>query len=308
MSNPILVTGAARGTQGSTGRLVASLLLEQRIPVRALVHTLDARSDDLLKQGAEVVEGDLLNPASVHAAMRNIKLAYFTYPVADGLLEATAIFAAAARDAAVELVVNNSQFQGTPGDPAFRDLQHAPSFRNLQHRLADRIFDWAQVRAVHLQAPPYYENVRVLVSRSVAEKSTVFLPWGEDTSVIPLVSAEDVSRVAATLLANPGVPLQRAYALVSETPTVKEMTEALGRAIRRPIRYVAITDEQWANAVKERINPHALDHLTHLWQYFRKGIERFQATDGIRLVTGRDPLTLEAFFRANAKAMGAGQH
>jgi hypothetical protein len=59
-----------------------------------------------------VVEGDLLNPASAQAAMRNVKRAYFTYPVADGLLEAVAIFAAAARDAGVELVVNNSQFQG----------------------------------------------------------------------------------------------------------------------------------------------------------------------------------------------------
>jgi uncharacterized protein YbjT (DUF2867 family) len=308
MSYPILVTGAAGGTQGSTGRLVASLLLEQGLPVRALVHKLDSRSDGLRKQGAEVVEGDLLNPASFQAALRNVKRAFFTYPVADGLLEAITIFAAAARDAGLELVVNNSQLQSTPDDPAFRDLQHAPSFRNLQHRLADRIFDWAQVGAVHLQAPPYYENVRALVSRSVAEQSTVFLPWGEDTTVIPLVGAEDVSLVAARLLGNPGAPSQSVYPLVSETPTVREMTEALARAIGRPIRYVAITDEQWANAVKERINPHALDHLSHLWQNFRRGEERFQATDSIRAVTGRDPLTLEDFFRTNAEAIGVGQH
>lgn len=307
MSHPILVTGAAGGTQGSTGRWVVSLLMEQGLAVRALVHKLDARSDDLRKQGAEVVEGDLLNPASVQAAMRNIKRAYFTYPVADGLPEAAVIFASAARDAGLELIVNNSQFQGTPGDPAFRDLQRAPSFRNLQHRLADRIFDWARVGAVHLQAPPYYENVRALVSRSVAEKSPVFLPWGEDTTVIPLVGAEDVSRVAATLLADPDAPSQSAYALVGETPTVREMTEALGRAIGRPIRYLAITDEQWTDAVKERINPHALDHLTHLWQYFRRGEERFQATDAIREVTGRDPQTWEEFCRANATALGAGK-
>src|SRR5262249_17055498 len=223
MSHPILVTGAAGGTQGATGRGVTSLLLEQRIPVRALVHKLDSRSDELRKQGAEVVEGDLLNPASVQAVMRNVKRAYFTYPVADGLLEAATIFAAAARDAGIELVVNNSQFQGTPDHPAFRDLQHAPSFRNLQHRLADRIFDWGQVGTVSLQAPPYYENVRALLSRSVAEQGTVFLPWGEDTTVIPLVGAEDVSRVAAVLLANPGAPSQNAYPLVSEAPTVKEM-------------------------------------------------------------------------------------
>jgi uncharacterized protein YbjT (DUF2867 family) len=307
MSHPILVTGAAGGAQGSTGRRVASLLLEQGIPVRALVHKLDSRSDELRTRGAEVVEGDLLNPASAQAAMRNVKRAYFTYPVADGLLEAVAIFAAAARDAGVELVVNNSQFQGRPGEPTFRDLQHAPSFRNLQHRLADRIFDWAQVHAVHLQAPPYYENVRALVSRSVAEQSTAFLPWGEDKTVIPLVGAEDVAGVAATLLANAGVPTQSVYALVSETPTVRDLIDALGRAVGRPIRYVPITDEQWANAVKERLNPHALDHLLHLWQYFRRGEDRYQPTDTIRAVTGRDPQRLEEFFNANAKAIGTGQ-
>ena len=280
--------------------------MEQGIPVRALVHKLDARSDGLRKQGAEVIEGDLLNPASVQAAMRDVKRAYFTYPVADGLLEAATIFADSARNAGLELVVNNSQFQGRPGDPAFRDLQHAPSFRNLQHRLADRIFDWANVGAVHLQAPPYYENIRALVSGSVAQQGTVFLPWGEDTTVIPLVGAEDVSRVAATLLANPGKPSQNVYPLVGETPTVREIIESLIRAIGRPVRYVAITDEQWANAVKEQINPHALDHLTHLWQYFRKGKERFQATDAIRMVTGSDPQTLEKFFRANAEFINAG--
>ena len=305
MSYPILITGASGGPQGSTGRLVAGLLLKQGIPVRAFVHKLDVRSDEIRQQGAEIVEGDLLNPVSVQAAMKEVKRAYFTYPVADGLLEAATIFAATARDAGLELVVNNSQFQGTLDDPAFRDLQRAPSFRNLQHRLVDRIFDWAQVGAVHLQTPPYYENVRALVGRSVAEQDAAFLPWGDDQTVIPLAGAEDVSRVAATLLANSGVPSQNVYPLVSEAPTVREIFEALGRAIGRPIRYVAITDQQWAEAVKQRINPHALDHLTHLWQYFRKGEERYRATDAIRAVTGRNPQTLEEFFRENAASVGA---
>lgn len=300
MPHPILVAGAAGGAQGSTGRLVANLLLEQGIPVRALVHKVDSRSQGLRQKGAEVVEGDLLNPASIQAAMQGVQRAYFTYPVADGLLEAATIFAAAARAAGLELVVNNSQFQGLPGDPAFRSLQHAPSFRNLQHRLADRIFDWAQVGAVHIQAPPYYENVRALVSRSVAGQNTAFLPWGGENTVIPLAGAEDVARVAASLLANPSLPSQNFYPLISAAPTVKEMIDTLGRAIGRPVRYVAITDEQWGNAVKERINPHALDHLTHLWQYFRNGGERYLATGTVRAITGRDPQTLEEFFRENA--------
>ena len=308
MSNPILITGAAGGLQGSTGRVIAMLLLEQGIHVRAFVHKLDARSNDLRQEGAEIIEGDLLNPASVKAAMKDVKRTYFTYPVAEGLLEAVTIFAVAARDEGLELVVNNSQFQGTTDDPLFRDLQSAPSFRNLQHRLADRIFDWAQIGAVHIQAPPYYENVRALVSRSVAEQDAAFLPWGDGDAVIPLAGAEDVARVAATLLAASSAPSEKVYPLVSETLTVRQIVETLGKAIGRPIRYVPITDEQWADAVKERINPHALDHLTHLWQYFRKSEEHRQATNAIREVTGRNPQTLEEFFRANAKSIGSEGH
>jgi uncharacterized protein YbjT (DUF2867 family) len=308
MSQPILITGASGGLQGSTGRLVTGFLLEQGVPVRAFVHKLDARSHELRQRGAEIVEGDLLNPATVQAAMRNVKRAFFTYPVADGLLEATAIFAATAREAGLDLVVNNSQFQGTADDPAFRDLQSAPSFRNLQHRLADYIFDRARVGAVHIQAPPYYENLRALVSRSVAEQDAAFLPWGEEKTVIPLAGAEDIARVAATLLARPGLPSQNVYPLVSETRTVREIVETLGREIGRPIRYVPITDEQWAERVKARLNPHALDHLIHLWQHFRKGETRYQATGTVRSVTGRKPQTLEEFFRANADSFGAAGH
>jgi uncharacterized protein YbjT (DUF2867 family) len=281
------------------------MLLKQGIPVRAFVHKLDARCDELRQQGAEIFEGDLLNPASVQAAMKGVKRAYFTYPVTDGLLEAVTIFATTARQVGLELVVNNSQFQGASDDPVFRDLGYAASFRNLQHRLADRVFDWAQVGAVHIQAPPYFENVRALVSRSVAEQDAAFLPWGDGDAVIPLAGAEDVARVAATLLADANAPSETVYPVVSETPTVREIFKILGKATGRPIRYVPITDEQWAEAVKERINPHALDHLSHLWQYFRRGESRSRATDAVHAVTGRNPQTLEEFFRATAESFGA---
>jgi len=39
--------------------------------------------------------------------------------------------------------------------------------------------------------------------------------------------------------------------------------------------------------------------------YFRKGEERFGTTDTVRAVTGRNPQTLEEFFRANAASFSA---
>ena len=272
MSQPILVTGAAGGTQGSTGRHVAELLIERGLPVRAFVHKMDTRSDRLRELGAEVFEGDLLNPASVRRAMKDIKLAYFTYPVADGLLEATTIFALAAREAGTELVINLSQLQNTPD---------VPSFRNLQHRLADRVFDWAQVGAIHLHAPPFYENVRALVATSVANQNTVFLPWGRGDAVIPLVGAEDVARVATALLTGTAAGRQSAYDLIGEIPSVNEIVTTLDRVLKRRIRYIEITDEQWVQAVAGRMNTHALDHLSHLWRFFRtSGIRKERVASG----------------------------
>jgi uncharacterized protein YbjT (DUF2867 family) len=299
MSEPVLVTGAAGGSQGSTGRRVTSLLLERGIPVRAFVHTLDARSEALRELGAEVVQGDLLDRDSVRTALAGIKRAYFTYSVSDGLLEATTIFAIAAREAGTELVVNNSQLQGA---------RKAPSFRNMQHGLADHIFDWAEVGAVHLHAPPYYENVRALTRKSVAEQDTVFLPWGDGSATISLVGGEDVSRMAATLLGSPEMPSANAYDLIAATPTVKEIVDTLSSVLQRPIRYVDITDEQWIEAMRGHINPHALDHLSHLWQYFRSTERRSEeartVTDTIRAVTGTRAQTLEEFLSANAAEFG----
>ena len=283
MSELILVTGAAGGAQGSTGRRIAALLLEKGIPVRAFVHTLDARSDALRALGAEVVQGDLLDLDSVRASLRGIKRAYFTYSVSDGLLEATTIFAMAARK--------------------------APSFRNMQHGLADRIFDWGEVGAVHLHAPPYYENVRALVGKSVAEQSTVFLPWGDGSATISLVGAEDVSRVAATLLADSQTPSASAYDLIAERPTVKEIVDTLSAVLQREIRYVDITDVQWVEAMRGHINPHALDHLSHLWRYFRSTERRSEEacgiTDAIRTITGSRAQTLKEYFRANTAEFGS---
>ena len=53
MSNetPILVTGAAENV-GSVGRSVVKLLRERDLPVRALVHRLDERSQALSEMGA----------------------------------------------------------------------------------------------------------------------------------------------------------------------------------------------------------------------------------------------------------------
>src|SRR3954466_3001850 len=72
----ILVTGAA-GQLGAVGRTVRGLLLDRGLPVRAMVPRDDDRAAALRAAGAEVVIGDLLEPADVYRVVRGCRRGYF---------------------------------------------------------------------------------------------------------------------------------------------------------------------------------------------------------------------------------------
>ena len=61
----VLVTGAAGGEPGPTGRRMSGLLLDRGVPVRAFVGAQDHRAEQLRQPGAEVAAGDLREIADV---------------------------------------------------------------------------------------------------------------------------------------------------------------------------------------------------------------------------------------------------
>jgi NAD(P)H dehydrogenase (quinone) len=111
-----LITGAG-GAHGPTGNHVVRQLLAKKLPVRAFVFHADQRAERLAALGAEVVVGDLRDIEVVRRAMRGITRAYFVYPLAEGL-EATTVFAVAAKEAKVEFIVNMSQITAGPDFPS----------------------------------------------------------------------------------------------------------------------------------------------------------------------------------------------
>src|SRR5919202_2618477 len=104
----ILVTGAA-GQVGAVGRTVTGLLLERGLPVRAMVRREDDRAAALRAAGAEVVVGNLLEPADVLRVVSGCRRVYFGMSVSPGYLEATVTMAAVARHLDVEVLVKKYQ-------------------------------------------------------------------------------------------------------------------------------------------------------------------------------------------------------
>jgi uncharacterized protein YbjT (DUF2867 family) len=291
---PVLVTGAAGGIQGSTGFHVTRLLLDRGHPVRAFVHRLDDRSDRLRALGAEVVDGDLRDFRSVAAAMGGIRRAYFAYPVQEGLLEAAATFAASAHSTGVEQVVNLSQWLQAGGEQ--------PTPHQARHWLAERIFDWADVGAVHLDATVFYENLRTWALLSLARAGVIELPWGSEGTAIPMVGAEDVALVAAAVLTGPVLPSGTVVRLMAGAVTNKEIAEAFGEILGRAVQYVEVSDDQWASAASALgVNAVAVEHLTHLWRYLRTRPPEYQAfyhiTEAFEHFTNRPPQSLVQFLR-----------
>ena len=135
---PILVTGAA-GAVGGIGRNLTEFLLTRGNKVRALVRREDARAEALRRLGAEVVEGDLTNLASMHRAIEGCGRIYFGMSVSAAYLEATINTAAVARHHGVEAFVNMSQMTVT--QMSINETTDSPQHK--LHWLAEQALAWS---------------------------------------------------------------------------------------------------------------------------------------------------------------------
>jgi uncharacterized protein YbjT (DUF2867 family) len=296
----ILVTGAAGGRQGRTGRHVTEMLLARGVPVRAFVRRVDERSERLRRLGAEVVEGGLLDIRSVQRAVAGVSSVYFAYPVQDGLLDATATMAWAAREAGISRLIDLEMFISSPD---------APTPRMRQNFLSEQVFEWAGIGAAHIRATVFYENLRAFSRLSLASQGTIRLPWSDIDTMIPLVAGEDVARVAVGLLTSPSLPANAAYPMIGSVISLREVIATFGRVLGRDIRYEEISDEEWRrNAQAIGTPPHALEHLSSLWRTFRgfaQNPQPFTVTDTIEKLGGAKPKTFETFVREEQDALKA---
>jgi len=294
MAKPVLVTSAAGGRQGKTGRHVSQMLLAHGVPVRAFVHKIDERSERLRTLGAEIFEGDFLDIRSVQRATEGVRAIYFAYPVQDGLMDATATMALAAREAKVQRLVNLVMLQSSPD---------APTPRMRQNYLSEQVFEWASVGAAHIRATVFYENVAALVRQSLPAEGAIRLPWGGENTVLPLVGGEDVARVAVGLLTGPQPAAGSVVRMIGTTISLKEIVATFAKVLARNVHYQEISDEEWRReAASRNYNPHAIEHLSALWRAIRAAAidpkdPNFAVTDTIERIGGAKPKSFEAFVR-----------
>jgi len=273
-----LITGAT----GNTGAHTVRLLRERGLRVRAFVHARDDRTDRLAEQGAEVVEGDLLNFHSISAATAGVTAAYFNYPIRPGLIEATANFAQAASEAGVHAVVNMSQISAR---------REATSNAARQHWIAERLLDRTALVTAHLRPTFFMEWLNGFFVRRGSE-GIYRLPLA-NVRHAPIAAA-DQARVIAAILQNPDPHDREIYPLFgADELDWHGIATKVQDTLDIPVRYEPIEISTFAAGLTAAGgSPHLVQHLSNVAQDYRDGV--FSGMNNlVEVIGGTKPVTVE---------------
>lgn len=284
MKPQILITGAT----GTTGQYAIQHLVEKGVKVRAMVRTLDSRSEKLEALGVEVVQGDFFDIKSLRYALDGIKRAYFLYPFQDHLPKAAAYFAKVAKEKNVEMVVEMSQMGAKEDTPS-------PATQN--HVITENIFDWAAVGAVHIRPGLFARNYLGLAAPTVVDHQKFYYP--DASAKYTIIHPQDIGEVVAELLIaeNKELHIGQKYDLTGSTvhsgfDIAADISDLLGNEIE----FVPISVDQWIDAVKDlpTMNSFLAKHLREFSSEVSDG--RFnRTTDVVKNITGHEPRSFKDY-------------
>jgi len=298
-NGPILVTGAA-GQLGAVGRNVVGLLLDRGLAVRAMVRREDERAAALRSAGAEVVVGDLLEPADVYRVANGCQRVYFGMSVSPGYLEASVTMAAVTREVGVNALVNMSQM--TVSQMSIQNT--TPSRQQRQHWLSEQALAWSGLPVVTIRPTVFLEGFFLpLVGPTVRDRSRIELPFGQGKT--NPVSTADVAQVVATVLADPAAHLGRVYELTGpRSQDMQAVAREFSDALNREVTYSDIPPEDWERALKRvRLPEHLTHHLMTMAELNRAG--RYdRMADAVERVTGRKATSVREFVSLHANEFG----
>jgi len=234
----VLVTGAT-GQQG--GAVIRQL--PRGMKVRALTRD-PKKAQGLEKLGVEVVAGDLLDPASLDAAMRGVTSVFAVTNFWDGMQRGAAPLGADGEvhqgknlaDAALRAKVKHFVFSSVGGAYDYpSEVPHARSKQEVERHIMASALPWTLLRPVFFMDN---FNSPFMDFGSNAKEGRVALPL-RATRKLQMVSAEDIGRVAALALTRRDDFLHAAFDIAGDALTTAELAAVFTRVTGRQTTSVA---------------------------------------------------------------------
>jgi uncharacterized protein YbjT (DUF2867 family) len=292
---PILVTGAA-GDIGAIGRNLTAMLLAKGHKVRALVRREDERAESLRQIGAEVVQGDLTDLASMHRASEGVARIYFGMSVSAAYLEATVNTAAVARHHGVEAFVNMSQM--TVSQMSITETTDSPQHK--LHWLAEQALAWSGLPVVTVRPTVFLEGFFLrLAAAGVRDSDELALPLGKGKT--SPISAVDVASAVSVILDDPAPHIGHVYNLTGfESADLDYYARVFSSALGRTIHYRNVPLSGWTDTLREfGVPTHLVNHLAVMAELHAQG--RYdRMTDDLFNLTAKTPTSMYDFVKLHA--------
>lgn len=285
----ILVTSAT----GKSGRVVVKELIKHGFAVRAMVRQYDERAEKLAQSGAEIVVADFKNYKSLLSALEGIDSAYMCYPVAEGITDATGLFAAAGKEKGLKRVVHLSVGSADPN--------HLSPHCRAQW-VAERILDWAGFETIHIRVAAFFMENLFIHQQSIQQLSIIENPFGPFSP--SWIATEDVGKMAASLLADPSrVNDSVIFPSGGENYSFAEVAKLMSEELKTAVVYQEILPEKWRKDLGVAVdagllNQRVVDHLVS--QSIVLHDQPARPSNGyFKKLTGHDPLTLKSFIQSH---------
>lgn len=290
----ILVTSAV----GKTGLPLVLQLREKGVPVRAFVRRRDERSSRLEAAGAEVFEGNQYDVQDMRRAMTGIDRAYQCAPTAPNGLHFSAVFSAAAHEAAMDHVVVLGQW--------LTSANH-PSLFTREVYVSELLARMSPTTTVTSVIPGWFADNYLMGWDMIRHLGVFAMPLGQgDEQKNAPPSNEDIAKVAAAALMHP-----EKYAGQQFRPTgpqllsPNDMARIMGQVLGRRVRYMDVSEKMMTKAL--RANPPAnyseaaVSQLAIYAEEYRRGSFAVNApTQDVERLTGQSPDTFEDVVRRTA--------
>jgi uncharacterized protein YbjT (DUF2867 family) len=217
------------GATGNVGRQVVEELTSAGAPVRALARTPESAG---LPASAEVVRGDLTDPAGLDACLAGVDAVFLVWP----------FLTAEAAPPVLEAIGRHARRVVYLSSMSVRDdLDEQAEMISGFHAEMERLIDRSGLEWTFLRAGGFASNTLEWAPQIRAEG---VVRWPYAAAARSLIHERDIAAVAARALTGDGHRGAR-YALTGpEAVTQAEQVRLIGEAIGRPLRFEEISREE----------------------------------------------------------------
>jgi len=176
-------------------------------------------------------------------------------------------------------------------------LSMSESHHQRLHWLSEQVLNWSGLPVVHVRPTLFLDSAlfTTLAARSIADSGTIRLPFGTGRTS-PIVT-NDVARVVATILTDPGPYIGRVFDLTGpRSQDMNGIAEEYAHALSRSVSYVDVPWEVWAEQVLAgaKFGPYVDEHIATMARLHRENrYDRVTAT--VEEITGRPAESVEEF-------------